>query len=166
MSAVNTHLDAVRQKILGIESVKPIAEKIEEKTKINIEYFAVGLGAALLICIFSGFMASFIINVVGFGYPAYRSLVAIESKSKDDDMQWLIYWVVFGAFCILENFIDFILYWLPFYYPIKLSFLVWCMLPQFNGAQKVYEFIGPYFLKGVDSIDAALNKQNASAGDS
>ena len=33
---------------------------------------------------------------------------ALESTSKIDHTQWLIYWVVFAAFSVVEYFADFI----------------------------------------------------------
>ena len=42
--------------------------------------------------------------LVGTIYPAYKSFKAIESKEKDDDTQWLIYWVVFAFFSVIEIF--------------------------------------------------------------
>jgi receptor expression-enhancing protein 5/6 len=39
-----------------------------------------------------------------FAYPAYCSIRALESTMKDDDTQWLTYWVVFAAFSLVEYF--------------------------------------------------------------
>lgn len=165
MSAIATHLDAVRSAIFKVAVLKKYATMIEEKTKVNVEYFVLGAGVVLAICIFSGFCANFITNLVGFSYPAYRSIVAIESKTKSDDTQWLTYWVVFAAFCVVENFADYILYWVPFFYAIKFSFLVWCMIPKYNGAQIIYDTVlKPIFLKHESAIDSALGKLDSATG--
>lgn len=44
---------------------------------------------------------------------------AIESPNKEDDTQWLTYWVVYGVFSIAEFFSDLFLSWFPFYYMLK-----------------------------------------------
>ena len=44
---------------------------------------------------------------------------AIESPNKDDDTQWLTYWVVYGVFSIAEFFSDLFLSWFPFHYMLK-----------------------------------------------
>lgn len=161
MSAITTHLDGLRTQIFKIPALKKYAEMVEEKTKVNVEYFAVGFLAVMAVCIFSGFMASPITNFVGFVYPAYCSIAAIESAGTEDDTQWLTYWVVFAFFCVLENFTDYILYWIPFYYAIKVTFLVWCMIPKYEGAKVVYNVvIKPVFQKHESAIDAALNAMN------
>lgn len=46
----------------------------------------------------------FVGQIVGVVYPAYMSLKAIESVNKNDDTQWLVYWVVFAVFSLLEIF--------------------------------------------------------------
>lgn len=166
MSVIAAHLDAIRAKITKVPALKEYVLLIEDKTKINIEYFVVGAVAILALCIFSGFCASPITNIVGFAYPAYSSIAAIESKDKQDDTHWLTYWVVFAFFCVVENFADYILYWIPFYYAVKISFLVWCMLPKYQGAKIVYNMlIKPAFLKHENAIDAALNAAVASTVD-
>ena len=163
-SAITTHLDALRTQIFKISALKKHAEMVEEKTKVPVEYFVVGFLIVLAICIFSGFWAGSITNFVGFVYPAYCSIHAIESSEKDDDTQWLTYWVVFAFFCVIENFTDYILYWIPFYYAIKISFLVWCMTPQYKGAKIVYNTaIKPVFQKHESAIDAALNALDPQA---
>ena len=103
-------------------------------------------------------------SIVGFIYPAYKSLLAIESKVRGDDTQWLIYWVVYCFFSIIELFADMILYWIPFYYAFKLAFLLWCMLPQTRGATFLYEAFLKDFLKSQESkIDQALEDAKKTA---
>jgi len=49
------------------------------------------------------------------------SCKAIDSVEKDDDTQWLTYWVVYAAFGIVEYFADLVLFWIPFYFLLKVS---------------------------------------------
>lgn len=72
-------LDSIRDKINKIPALKKYVEKIETLTKINIEYYVIGVVVILALCIFSGFYASPIVNLIGFLYPAYASIVALES---------------------------------------------------------------------------------------
>lgn len=50
---------------------------------------------------------------------SFISVKAVESASKEDDTQWLIYWVVFGVFNIVEFFSDILLSWFPLYFLVK-----------------------------------------------
>lgn len=52
---------------------------------------------------------------------------AIESSSKDDDTQWLTYWVVFALFSILEFFSDIFLKYFPIYWLVKVCGLISCI---------------------------------------
>merc|ERR1712050_416207 len=106
-----------------------------------------------------GFAAQIICNIVGFLYPAYESIRAIESTATKDDTKWLTYWVVYSSFIIVEFFSDYLLFWIPFYYVLKCALLLYCMLPQYNGSQLVYQYcIRPLFLEHQAKIDQALAK--------
>ena len=61
-----------------------------------------------------------------------------ETENKDDDTQWLMYWVVFASFSLMESVSDVFIGWLPFYWLGKCAFLLWCMSPL-NGAAIVYK---------------------------
>merc|ERR1712137_1486093 len=85
------------------------------------------------------FGTSLIIDVVGFVYPLYASLKAIESEETEDDKQWLTYWIIFTLFKIIETVADFLISFIPFYFLIKVVFLIWCYHPSFNGATVIYD---------------------------
>ena len=64
---------------------------------------------------------------LGFVYPAYCSVRALESRSKDDDTKWLTYWVVFALFSVIEFFSDILVGWVPFYWLTKVT-IIFCYL--------------------------------------
>jgi receptor expression-enhancing protein 5/6 len=63
----------------------------------------------------------------------------MESPSKVDDEQWLSYWIIYSFITLLEMLAEPLLYWIPVWYPVKLLFVAWLVLPQFKGASFVYE---------------------------
>jgi hypothetical protein len=66
---------------------------LEEKTKINAEYYVVGILSVFAIMLFTGYGAEFVVHVFGFIYPFFATIKYIESPSKGkDDTDWLIYW--------------------------------------------------------------------------
>jgi len=83
--------------------------KIEKITKIPKEYAVIGSILVVCILLFFRIGAGLICNLAGFIYPTYRSFKAIESTSSSDDTQWLVYWVFYAAFSIIDTFIDFLL---------------------------------------------------------
>lgn len=117
----------------------PLARQLEAKTGVPKVYGALGLGFLVFSLVFFNVAAPLLVNLVGFGYAAYASMAAIESPGKEDDAQWLTYWVVFGLSNVAEYFTSIITYWIPFYYVFKLVFLVWLMAPRFRGAERLYQ---------------------------
>jgi hypothetical protein len=63
-------------------------------------------------------------------YPAYKSVLAIESPDRADDTQWLTYWVVFSVVGFVETVSDLLLDWIPFYFFVKCGFFYYLMNPR------------------------------------
>merc|ERR1712017_1475 len=135
-----------------------VMQTLQDKTGIKKLYIAAGLSLAVTIFILFGFGAGLLCNFVGFVYPAYASFKSLESQNTNDDRLWLTYWVVYSCFCLIEGFLEYVLFWVPFYYPIKLAFLCYLFLPQTKGAVQLYEkFLRPALKPYVTLIDGAAN---------
>lgn len=77
--------------------------------------------------------------LVMLAYPLYASVMAIESPTKEDETQWLTYWVLYSFLQLIEMGLSRVLYWIPFWYTLKLAAVAWLVLPQFHGAAFVYD---------------------------
>jgi len=149
------------------EMVNKYLSLIEKKTNIKKRYIAL-VGIVLIsVYLVIGLAKELLCNLIGFVYPAYISVKAIESKDKNDDTEWLMYWVVFASFSCVEFFSDILLSWFPFYFLGKCIFLIWCMSPgSYNGSKVLYNrVIRPFVLKHESRIDGALNKAMGGAKD-
>merc|ERR1711934_807859 len=136
---------------------------VQNKTQVKKAYIAYGVIAVVTLWLMFGFGAQLLCNFIGFLYPAYRSIKALETSSKSDDTQWLMYWVVFSLFSVVEFFSNTVVGWVPFYWLIKCAFLLWCMSPL-EGSSVIYtRVIRPYFLKHESAIDDAVRKGTGMA---
>ncbi|ETW20487.1 hypothetical protein PFFVO_00540 [Plasmodium falciparum Vietnam Oak-Knoll (FVO)] len=142
----------------------PFLNNIGKKFGVKPSYIIVPFSVFLFLSLVFGWGAAIICNVVGFAYPAYQSFKAVESQSRDETKLWLTYWVVFSLFFFIEYLIDIILFWVPFYYLIKLLFLLYLYMPQVRGAVMVYNYIiRPILLKHEKMIDDTVQKISQTA---
>ena len=106
-----------------------------------------------------GWFQTYITCIVGIVLPTYWSIKAIETKEPDDDKQWLTYWSVYAVFTFFDLFSYWILKIIPFYFIIKLLFLVWCFMPNTQGAIIIYDkIIKKYFIKYENKLDTLVDK--------
>lgn len=142
----------------------PYFEKAERLTGVKRIVLAQAALAILSLYLIVGRAAQFVCNLIGFAYPAYNSLVALETSNKEDDSKWLTYWVVFAAFSVIEFFSDILLSWFPLYWLAKVAFLLWCSadIPN-SGSSVIYKrLIRPIFLQHKNKL-AGSNGQSPNA---
>ncbi|RWS08207.1 receptor expression-enhancing protein 1-like protein, partial [Dinothrombium tinctorium] len=72
--------------------------------------------------------------------------------------RWMMYWVCFGIFSACEVFSDLLLgFWFPFYYELKILFILWLVSSYGNGARIMYKhIIHPEFEKREEVIDTYI----------
>jgi receptor expression-enhancing protein 5/6 len=130
---------------------------IEEKSGIPGTY-VIGVLLAAILFVWIGFLEKLITNLVGTVYPAFWTIKSIESKT-DDDKRWLTYWVVFGFFTIVDMFSGFILKFIPFYFFLKICFLIILFMPNSQACNIVYKlFVVRVFKTFEQDIDTASVK--------
>ncbi|KAI4541272.1 hypothetical protein MG293_008414 [Ovis ammon polii] len=116
-------MDGLRQRFERFLEQRNLATEalgaLEAKTGVDKRYLATGAATLLSLYLLFGYGAPLLCSLIGFAYPAYASIKAIESPSKEDDTVWLTYWVVYGLFGLAEFFSDLLLSWFPFYYAGK-----------------------------------------------
>lgn len=131
-------------------------ELIHQKTGIKGQYVLLFLIIALIF-VSVGVFDRLITNLIGTVYPAYWTIKSIESESANTK-QWLAYWVVFASFTLIDMFSGFILKFIPFYFFIKILFLIWLFMPNSQGSIIVYNLIIVRFFKIVEKdIDSATD---------
>ncbi|KAL1922912.1 uncharacterized protein VTP21DRAFT_9288 [Calcarisporiella thermophila] len=97
-------------------------------------------------------------------YPAYASYKAVQHNDLETLSPWLMYWIVVGLFGIAESVADLFVFWIPFYYEIKLLFILWLILPQTQGSVFLYRrVVEPYFTQHEHEIDKTLAEYQESA---
>uniref|UniRef100_H1A140 Receptor expression-enhancing protein n=1 Tax=Taeniopygia guttata TaxID=59729 RepID=H1A140_TAEGU len=93
----------------------------------------------------------------GLLYPAYASYKAVKTKNIREYVRWMMYWIVFSLFMATETFTDLLISWLPFYYELKMAFVLWLLSPYTRGAGLLYRrFVHPALARREKELDALL----------
>lgn len=168
--AANQQMQKIRadinKKLHEPNAITNVLGQIESKTGLDRFYMVVGVAGALSLYLIFGHFAEVVCNIIGFLFPAYVSIKAIESIDKSDDTQWLTYWVVFALFNIVEFASDAIVGWFPIYWLCKCAFMLYLYMPMTRGAEKMYvRFVRPFVQKHQQTIDSKMGQAFGKVAD-
>nr|VZI14121.1 unnamed protein product [Spirometra erinaceieuropaei] len=140
--------DQLQKKLDEKNAFTEVLDKIQAKTKVPKIYQVLGLASLVGLYLMIGYGATFLANLIGFLYPAYYSIKAIESPAKDDDTN------------LIEFFTDILLFWIPLYAFMKCMFLIFLMLPgPLNGSCMLYNnVLQPLISKYEKRIDDVMDE--------
>lgn len=101
--------------------------------------------------------------LLGTLYPAYASYKAVRTKNVREYVKWMMYWIVFAFFTAFEVVADiFVAFWFPFYYELKIIFLIWLISPVSRGSlgsSLLYrKLVHPNLMKREDEIDRWMGR--------
>jgi len=100
-------------------------------------------------------------------YPTWASFKALETPGRDDDTQWLTYWIIYAFFRAFEIFADVFIGWFPFYHSFKLILLVMLQLPQLQIPKYIYvTFVRPLMKQKEKEVDEIVGNAFSSVKDS
>ncbi|XP_041041352.1 receptor expression-enhancing protein 1 isoform X4 [Carcharodon carcharias] len=92
----------------------------------------------------SWIISRLVVLVFGTLYPAYSSYKAVKTKNVKEYVKWMMYWIIFALFTTAETFTDLFLSWFPFYYELKIAFVIWLLSPYTKGSSVLYrKFVHP-----------------------
>uniref|UniRef100_A0A2K5X0Z8 Receptor expression-enhancing protein n=1 Tax=Macaca fascicularis TaxID=9541 RepID=A0A2K5X0Z8_MACFA len=98
-----------------------------------------------------------VVLVFGMLCPAYASYKAVKTKNIREYVRWMMYWIVFALFMAAEIITDIFISWFPFYYEIKMAFVLWLLSPYTKGASLLYrKFVHPSLSRHEKEIDAYI----------
>ncbi|XP_051578332.1 receptor expression-enhancing protein 1-like isoform X2 [Myxocyprinus asiaticus] len=105
----------------------------------------------------SWIISRLVVLIFGTLYPAYSSYKAVKSKDVREYVKWMMYWIIFALFTTAEVITDIFLCWLPFYYELKIAFMVWLLSPYTKGSSVLYrKFVHPTLSSKEKDIDEYL----------
>ncbi|CAK5086831.1 unnamed protein product [Meloidogyne enterolobii] len=110
--------------------------------------------------VISAFFSRIVILLAGTLYPGYRSYKAVRTKDVKEYVKWMMYWIVFALFHASEALADILLaFWFPFYYELKIVFVVWLLSPWTKGSSILYrKWVHPMLMKHEGDIDVFLEQ--------
>ena len=143
------------------DALNRFQDELSKRLQFTIPKTAIVVVVSLTVFTFMyfAFGPGLLTNLLGFAFPAFASFQAIESPDKEDDTQWLTYWVVFSAFSLFETFADILSDYFPMYFAFKFAFLIWLSSPNTRGAEFIYhKVIRPFLLENESLIDQRMRQ--------
>ena len=113
---------------------------IQEKTGIKGIFVILGL-VLCVVFVYFNILDTIITNLVGTLYPAFWTIKSLEQNLVEEQRKWLTYWVVFGSFIIIDMSSVVIVKFIPFYFVLKILFLIWLFMPGSNGCTIIYYLV-------------------------
>uniref|UniRef100_A0A3Q2HKW4 Receptor expression-enhancing protein n=1 Tax=Equus caballus TaxID=9796 RepID=A0A3Q2HKW4_HORSE len=95
-----------------------------------------------------------VVLLFGMLYPAYYSYKAVKTKNVKEYVRWMMYWIVFALYTVIETVADQTVAWFPLYYELKIAFVIWLLSPYTKGASLIYrKFLHPLLSSKEREID-------------
>lgn len=115
----------------------PYTDVIEQKTKLKREHQALILLILAIILILSTSIGAFVSTVIGILMPLSETLTVI--KKQQVNRHYVVFWMTFGLLTVFDSYCSFIISLIPFYYTLKLFFLVYLGTERSGGSDLFYE---------------------------
>lgn len=110
-----------------------------------------------------GIGGSLLCTVVGALYPAFESFKAVETRDMEVTRFWMTYWVVYALMSSIDCACSPVLVYIPFYYPVKLTALMFLCSRSTGGPRYVYTWcVAPILGSYRQEIDGALEQSRES----
>ncbi|KMU78306.1 HVA22 domain containing membrane protein [Coccidioides immitis RMSCC 3703] len=111
-----------------------------------------------------GIIADLLSSVLTVLFPIFASYKALRTSDVSQIAPWLMYWVVLSIVLLVESWTFFIVGWFPFYSWIRLFALSYLVLPQTQGAKKLYlERVDPFLHQYERQIEEFIGETHERA---
>ncbi|KAF8535836.1 TB2/DP1, HVA22 family-domain-containing protein [Trichophaea hybrida] len=108
--------------------------------------------------------AKLLCSIATFAFPIFASYKALKANDPAQLTPWLMYWVVLACTLCVESWVGWAVSWIPFYQDIRACFMLWLVLPQTQGATKLYfEYVHPTLNKHESEIEEFIARTHDQA---
>ncbi|XP_067125217.1 receptor expression-enhancing protein 5-like [Centruroides vittatus] len=126
-------MDVVSDKLHSDNKYTRILKNLEEKTKCDRFYIFSFIAIIVAAYTAVGFGKEFLCTFTSIVYPIYASVSSVEQNNLEETRKLLIYWVIFALIHLFETFFDAVVTLIPYYWMLKMIFLVFCFAPISNN---------------------------------
>ncbi|KAL7276924.1 hypothetical protein RUND412_000068 [Rhizina undulata] len=111
-----------------------------------------------------GLLAKLLGSIATFLFPVFASYKALKANDPAQLQPWLMYWVVIACVLVIESWTGWLFSWLPFFQEIRAGFMLWLVLPQTQGATKLYlEYVHPVLTQHETEIEEFISQAHDQA---